>query len=180
MSGDDIEKYIRERTGENRVLAGDTADCMVIGIGSFLMGDDGIGVHAARVLKEMVPEDVEVVEGGVYSADMLAYIGGCKTVIFIDAMDSGLEPGTVYRFTPEEVKNESGIQMSIHDFGLYDLIRSARLMDLCPEKIILFAVQVKEVSLGIGLSEELERVLPELCRLVIKELSGVVNGIQED
>lgn len=124
-----------------------------------------------RRLRGRLPAGVELVEGGVWGLDLLPFLEGREKAVFIDAIDAGDEPGAVFRFSPRDVRRaECGPPVSLHDLGVYELIGAARLLDQCPEDIIVIAVQVKDISLGEGLSEEVEAALSEVCRLVEKEL----------
>lgn len=147
--------------------------CVVIGIGNPIKSDDGIGVRAVRYLEGKVPPEVELVEGSVYCADLFTFIENRSKVIFIDGIDAGEEPGSIFRFSPDEVRHRKPVvSMSVHDFGLYDLIATARLMDQCPEDITIIAVQVKDVDFGEELSEEVSAALPGVCELILAELGG--------
>jgi len=149
------------------------SECVIIGIGNILKSDDGIGVHAVRYLQDRLPQDVTLVEGGVYSPDLLTFLEDCRKVIFIDGLDAQEEPGAIYRFSPREVKRDtSSPPLSLHDFGLYDLITSAELLDQCPEEITIIGVQIKSLETGMELSGELRGTLPEIHRLVMEELDG--------
>ncbi|MBN2168739.1 MAG: HyaD/HybD family hydrogenase maturation endopeptidase [Actinobacteria bacterium] len=145
------------------------AERLLIGIGNTLMKDDGVGVHAARFLKSRVPRDVDVIEGGVYSIDLLYSMEGCSKVLFIDGIDAGEEPGAIFRFTPDDIREKSSGPLSVHEIGVMDLIRTAKLIGQEPPEITLFAVQVKELGIGEELTPEIEGVLPKLAELVVKE-----------
>lgn len=146
------------------------SDCVIIGIGNPIKRDDGIGIHVVRYLEGRLPADVELVEGSVYCADLLSFLEGRKKAIFIDGIDAGDKPGTVFRFSPEEIRQKPGIPLSLHDFGVYELITSARLLDQCPEEITIIAVQVKDVGTGEELSEELRAAIPRVRQLILEEL----------
>ena len=140
------------------------------------MSDDGIGVHAVRYLEGRLPDDVELVEGSVYCADLLPFLENRRKVVFIDGIDAGAEPGTLFRFSPEEVRNQKGNEpVSLHDFGIYELITAAKLLDQCPEDVILLAVQVKNVTVGEELSREVREAIPRVHRLLLDEL-GVIDS----
>lgn len=143
------------------------ADCVIIGIGNPIKSDDGVGVRAVRELRGKVPDGVELVEGSVYCADLLPFLEGCGRAIFIDGIDAGAEPGAVFRFTPDEVRQKQAVPLSMHDFGLYELIASARLLGQCPGEITIVAVQVKDTETGEELSEEVAGALPAVCGLVL-------------
>lgn len=164
-----------ERTAVDRseYISRAMPDCVIIGIGNLIKKDDGVGVHVVRGLAGRVPPGVELIEGSVYCADLHGSIEGCDRAIFIDGIDAGEEPGAVFRFTPDEVRGRgASASMSIHDFGLYDLIATARLMDQCPEEITIFAVQVKDVDLGMEMSPEVAVAVEKVCLLVLEELGG--------
>jgi hydrogenase maturation protease len=147
------------------------SECVIIGIGNILKSDDGIGVHAIRYLQDRLPQDVTLVEGGVYSPDLLIFLEDCHKVIFIDGLDAQEEPGAIYRFSPREVKRDTSTPpLSLHDFGLYDLIASAELLDQCPQEMTIIGVQIKSLETGMELSKELQDTLPEIHRLVMEEL----------
>jgi hydrogenase maturation protease len=152
------------------------AGCVVIGVGNPLCRDDGFGVHALKYLQGKVPEYVELVEGSIYGPDLLPYLEGKTKAIFIDALDAGEEPGALFRFRPEEVAQRlPSIPISLHDFGLYDLLRAAELLDQRPEEVVIIAAQVKELGIGTELSPELESLLPRVCELVLSEIEDFVR-----
>ncbi len=153
------------------------AACVVIGIGNPLRGDDGVGVRAVESLRGCLPDGVDLVEGMIYSPDLLPYLEGREKAVFIDAIDAGEEPGAVFRFSPREVRQERGSpSLSLHDFGLYELIASAELLEQCPEEITVIAVQVKSLEAGTELSPEVEKALPHVRRLVLEEVEKAGGG----
>jgi hydrogenase maturation protease len=146
------------------------SDIVVIGIGNLIKSDDGVGVHVVRRLEGQLSKEVELVEGSIYCADLFNLIEGKRKAIFIDAIDAGEEPGAIFRFTPEEVKQKTSVPMSIHDFGLYELIATSKLMGQCPEDITILAVQVENTEFGDTLTEKVAAVVPRVCELVMDEV----------
>ena len=147
-------------------------DVIVIGIGNTIKSDDGAGVRVLEMLEGMVGQDVELVEGSVYCADMLPFLEGRRKAVFIDGIDAGEEPGALYRFSADEVGESRGMALSVHDFGVYELLRAAALLDQCPKEVVMFCVQVKDTSFGDRLSPEVQAALPRLCELVVEEVGG--------
>jgi hydrogenase maturation protease len=146
-------------------------NCVILGIGNVLMRDDGVGVHVVRRLRERVPEGVELVEGGVYAPDLLVFLENRRKAVFIDGVDVGEEPGAVFRFPARKVGRKlSSPPISLHDYGVYDLITAAELLGQCPEEVVIIAVQVKSLDTGTELSEEVERAVPRVCELVMEEI----------
>lgn len=153
----------------------ETKDTVVIGIGNPIMGDDGVGVAVVRRLESLVSAPgIEVVEGSVYSPDLLPILEGRKKAIFIDGVDmEDTEAGAVFRFPLDEVSLlQKGNPLSLHDFGVAELITTAKLLDSCPSEIVFYAIQVKNVSLGEELSSEVESAVDKVCSLILKELTS--------
>jgi len=78
---------------------------LVMGVGSILMTDEGIGIRAVEELlkRYRFPENVEVLDGGTSGIELLSYISGRDYLIIIDAIKSGNPPGTVLRVEGEDV-----------------------------------------------------------------------------
>lgn len=149
------------------------SDCVVIGIGNTIRSDDGAGVEVVRRLRGKVPDGMELVEGSVYCADLFGFLDGRRRAIFIDGIDAGDEPGTVFRFTPEQARDrKEGHSLSVHDFGLYDLISSSRLLGRCPGDITIFAIQVGSTEVGEQLTPEVSSAVDRVCAMVLEELGS--------
>jgi len=149
------------------------SDIVVIGIGNLIKSDDGVGVHAIRHLEGKVPEGVDLIEGSIYCADLFCFLEGRHKAIFIDAIDADDEPGAIFRFSPHEVKQKTKTPLSIHDFGLYELIMTSKLMGECPEDITIFAVQVDNTEFGDRMTEGVAAAVPRVCELVLEEIARV-------
>jgi hydrogenase maturation protease len=144
----------------------------VLGLGNLLMGDEGVGIHVLHKLKERgPPEGVELVDGGTAGIDLLPVLKQADRVIIIDAVRAGGRPGSIYRFKPEDLKGETPMALSLHQFSLQDVLHSAHLLGIEPE-ITIIGVEPKRIAPGLELSEELQEVLPQLVEVVWAELSG--------
>jgi hypothetical protein len=68
---------------------------IVLGIGNILLSDEGIGVHAVNELsaRYKLPEEADVIDGGVSAMDCLDQIAQADLLLIADCMRSGREPG---------------------------------------------------------------------------------------
>ncbi len=148
---------------------------MIVGVGNILLKDEGIGVHVVRALQEMSlasPKgEVEVVDGGT-SPSAFDTAEGADKLIIVDAARGGGEPGTVYRFAPDEVSGERKLLASLHDLGLMD---SLRMMEAGnpPRETVIIGVEPAEVDWGLELTPALRERLPDVVRLVVEEQAGL-------
>ncbi len=141
---------------------------LILGIGNYLMGDEGVGVHFAQMLEnEKLPSGVDVVDGGTGGFHLTNFFEAYPTVILVDATLDGHQPGTIRPLKPRFSKDFPKA-MSTHDIGMKDLIEALTLMGTLP-KIYLFAVSIETLQQQqVTLSPEIESVLPELRRQVFE------------
>ncbi|WP_421796422.1 hydrogenase maturation protease [Haliscomenobacter sp.] len=139
---------------------------LIMGIGNYLMGDEGVGVHVAqRLAKETLPEGVDVLDGGTGGFFLMEYFENYPVVILIDATLDDRPTGTIRVIEPR-FASDFPRAMSTHDIGLRDLVEGLAILGKLP-KIYLFAVSIEMIqSQQIELSPELERVMPGLLEQV--------------
>jgi hydrogenase maturation protease len=146
---------------KNRVL--------ILGIGNYLMGDEGVGVHVAnRLQNENLPAEVDVVDGGTGGFHLLEYFETYQTIILVDATLDDNPNGNIRLIKPRFAQDFPKA-MSTHDIGLKDMVSALQLMGKMPT-IHLFVVSIESLQQqGIELTAEIEAVIPELIEK-IKEL----------
>lgn len=150
-------------------------EMLVLGIGNLLMGDEGVGVHAARMLEsECLPEDVKVVDGGTGGFHLLSYFHDFDPIVLIDATMDGKPAGTVTLTTPK-YSNEFPRSLTAHDIGLRDLIETAELTNGLPE-IYLVAVSIEEVLSG---RTTLSPAIQESLAKIVEIVRGILNSKKE-
>ena len=144
---------------------------LVLGIGNYLMGDEGIGVHVAEALTKVdMPSHVSVLDGGTGGFHLLEYFEEHPYVILIDATLDGRTPGTIRKIKPR-FASDFPRAMSTHDIGLKDLVSALQLTDKMPE-IDLFVVSIESIQQqGIELTPDVRRVIPWLVE-EIQEMVG--------
>ena len=143
---------------------------MVIGVGNLLLKDEGIGIHTVKALQEInLPRDVKIIDGGT-APDLIAYTEAGDKLIIIDAAKAGGEPGTVYRFLPQDLSEEIGGAISLHELGVVQNLKLMSLMGNEPGEIIIIGVEPKEIDWGTELSAELQQKVPEIVKVVLKEI----------
>ena len=148
---------------------------LILGIGNYLLGDEGIGVHAIRGLeKEDLPPSVRLVDGGTGGFHLLSFFSDYDPIVMIDATMDGAPPGTVRLLEPR-FASDFPRALSAHDIGLRDLIEAAALLAPLP-KIYLITVSIeRHQEMCTELSPAVTRSLPGVIRTVaslVKSLSG--------
>lgn len=147
------------------------AGVAIIGIGNPLLGDDGVGVE---VIKEMgrlkLPPAVRLYDGGVGGFSLLGLIEGAEKAIFVDALEMGLEPGSIRQLDMEQLQSlKPRLKYSLHEASLQECLPMLELMDK-PAKIVIVGIQPKRIGPGVGLSPEVKTAIPRAIKLVLKEV----------
>ena len=144
---------------------------LVLGIGNILMGDEGIGIHAVRYMKDHpFPGNVHLLDGGTGGFNLLSYLQEYDPVIIIDATADGRPPGTVNVLRPR-YSSDFPKSLGAHDIGLKDLIESTVLLEGLPE-IHLITISIHTGSLlGLELSPAIKPALPHIEQRVRNILS---------
>ena len=92
-------------------------DTLVLGIGNVLWADEGFGVRAVAALNEgwSFPEGVTLMDGGTQGLYLLPLVQSARRMLVFDAIDYGLEPGTLQVIRDEDIPSYLGIgKMSLH------------------------------------------------------------------
>ena len=129
-----------------------SSDTVVIGVGNTILSDDGVGVHAARLLQgdPRVPAGVSILDGGTIGLELgLPYASDASRVLLLDAVNSGEAPGTLTRMTARDLLDTSSGR-SVHQLGVADLIAALALVSTSP-RILLCSACSPRTRIGVRL-----------------------------
>ncbi len=143
----------------------------VLGIGNALLCDEGLGVRAAELVREGAPAGTRILAVGALGPELLPEVEGASRLLVIDCVDAGRPPGTVVRLD-DLGRLGDGPSLSMHEFGLRDLLAMAALHGRVPEEVVVLGVQPARVSPALGLSAEVTAALPRLVREALAVLAG--------
>ncbi|HEY9434959.1 MAG TPA: hydrogenase maturation protease [Blastocatellia bacterium] len=145
---------------------------LIIGIGNEYRGDDAAGLIVARRLKERLADSAKVIEQSGDGASLMEAWRGAETVIIIDAMMSGAPPGTIRRLDASAQPSlKEAFRCSTHAFGVAEAIELARALTRLPQSLVVFGIEGKNFSAGVGLSPEVERAVGGVVRLALTEVN---------
>ena len=146
---------------------------LILGVGNILLSDEGVGVRIVEAMEGWeLPDNVELFDGGTASVDLLDSLANRDKVIIIDAVKGGNEPGTLYRFTPNDVTIQRQNFTSLHQVGLLETLTMARYLGCAPQEVVIYGIEPKKVSWGLELSPEVAAVVIRVIELVLAELGN--------
>ena len=144
---------------------------LVLGLGNELLGDDAVGLLAARQIGDSLQEVADVKESSLYGLALLDLFIGYRYAAIIDSIQTGKHPpGTIIEIKPSDLERVS--TPSPHYAGLPELQEIAEKLQLdYPETIRIFAIEVQDsASLVTGLTPKVQETLPALVYRVTRQV----------
>jgi hydrogenase maturation protease len=137
---------------------------LILGLGNLLLGDEGVGVHAARALADGgLPAGVAALDAGTALLEALPDLETADLLIVVDAMRGGGPPGTVYRLD-EAALARNGCIASLHGFDLPRVLALTRRRSA--PRLVVFGVEPELIDWSLELSPRVAGSLPALLSAV--------------
>jgi hydrogenase maturation protease len=142
----------------------------ILGIGNYLLGDDGIGNYILEELIHQNPiRNAHLVIGETDIDYCLDQISLSDYLIVIDCVIAGKEPGTVSIYPINENISVKEWRLSLHNQHLFN--------ELCRRSINGYIVGVEpfDTDYKFGLSPTLKRAFPSIMNKVKNFLHAIIN-----
>ncbi|MBC5824805.1 MAG: hydrogenase maturation protease [Candidatus Eremiobacteraeota bacterium] len=139
---------------------------LVAGIGNIFLRDDGWGSEVARRLAASPPPGATVTDFGI-SGMHLAYemLSGYETVVLVDAVSRGGDPGTVYLIEPE--LDDAAGPGDAHRMDLQSVFGFMNQIKTGPAPAILVVgCEPADVGEGMGLSETVTHAIEPALAMI--------------
>lgn len=149
-----------------------STDIVVIGVGNTILSDDGVGVHAARLLESdpRVPPGVTILDGGTIGLELVRYASDASCLLLLDAMNLGQAPGTLARMIGRDLLERASAS-SAHQLGVMDLIAALLLVSRHPQDIVVLGIQPASTDWGTRLSPAVDTALERLVNAALGQLN---------
>ncbi|SFC93402.1 HyaD/HybD family hydrogenase maturation endopeptidase [Flavobacterium phragmitis] len=148
---------------------------LILGIGNYLMGDEGVGVHFInRIDKTQFPEGISFIDGGTGGFTLIPYIENHQKVIIVDATMDGKEEGTISLLKPR-FSEDFPISLSGHNFGLKDMVEILSMLDTMPEIYLYTITILKMEPMCMQLSPKVEASIEKVTAEIIQQIERFKN-----
>jgi hydrogenase maturation protease len=154
--------------------AGREKTTVVLGAGSPLMGDDGLGPEVIARLAERWEESptLRFLDGGVWGMRLLPHIEDADRLLVVDAIRAGEEPGTLVRLEAHEIPRHMSSKLSVHQIDLGEVFAVAELRGRFPPEAVAIGIEPEFVQAYVPLSDLVRAKLPELIEAVEQQLQA--------
>jgi hydrogenase maturation protease len=151
------------------------APVRVLGCGSPLMGNDGVGLKVIEALHKTELEDLkdlDIEDAGVCGLDLLNLLDGARKVIIVDAILADSPPGSVHLIKGKDLLD--GIEfhplVSVHDLTITDVLKIGEQVQELPEIVVI------GIEIGSIVTEATQVISPD----VLKGVDKAIKIIREE
>lgn len=147
----------------------------VLGVGSTILSDDGLGIRVIERLRdENLPGKVTLTEAGTAGAVLLDIIEEGDRLIVIDVIQSGARPGTIHELSLDDLSSVAPAHLaSSHGFDLITTLALARGIggkDV-PHDVVIIAVEAADITtFAENCTPEVEAAIDEVVNRVKEKL----------
>ena len=151
----------------------------VIGIGNADRGDDAAGLLVVRELASRLPATIDVIECPGDQTRLLDAWQDATVVLVVDAMRTGLEPGTVHVLDPSAAPLLEDSALSAHGFGLATAIELGRAVGNLPARLVIIGIEGADFGAGALVSTEVRAAVSRAVDLLAETLVGDAAVLRE-
>lgn len=145
---------------------------LLLGIGNDILGNDGVGLTAVRILKNEFHDRVDIVEAIAGGFKLMELLEGYEKVLILDAAVTGKYPlGTVMELSKEEFQDT--VAIAPHYVSLPEAINLAEKLGIkFPRDIRILAVEIEP---PFDLREGLDPVINDSIPRFLEKARGILN-----
>jgi coenzyme F420 hydrogenase subunit delta len=157
-------------------------DCLVLGCGNPLIGDDGFGPAVIQHLEKnyLLPDSVAAIDCGTSIRDILFDLllspqKPCKMIV-IDVTDSpDLAPGEIREIEIEQIRPEKISDFSLHQFPTTNMLSEIKAETSIDVRVFVAQVAGRPSEVMPGLSDPVRAAIPAMCELIMEEIESTPN-----
>jgi len=152
-------------------------DIVVCGLGNPLLSDEGIGIYLIQELtaRSNHSANVDFVETGSSSMNVVHVIANRKKAVLIDCALMGEPAGTIKKFTPEAVISVKNLaHFSLHEGDLLSVLELSRTLGEYPDNVVIFGIQPESIEPVQSLSPTLSARMGNYVEVISAELNNTV------
>ncbi len=146
---------------------------LILGVGNILYADEGVGVRAVERLLETYAfsDNVTLMDGGNLGMRLMQPLMDSDYCIVLDAVLGGDQPGTIYRFTGDDLRKSLAFKDSMHQSDLVDTLIYCELVGKRPDTVVIGMEPYDFKNMSIELTDVVADRLPAMLDIALTELA---------
>ncbi|QOG12595.1 HyaD/HybD family hydrogenase maturation endopeptidase [Arcobacter sp. FWKO B] len=144
----------------------------IVGAGTIIFKDEGVGVYAQRYLEEnyLFGEDVTLVDGGVLGFQLMTYYSEYDNVLILDTISMDDKAGSIYSIPADELLGLGSYKQNAHEVEIVEMLEICSLLDKMANVHIVGIVPKDIESVEIDLTSDIRLKFDEFVSSALKQL----------
>ncbi|MCV6606578.1 MAG: HyaD/HybD family hydrogenase maturation endopeptidase [Campylobacterales bacterium] len=144
----------------------------VVGVGTIIYKDEGIGVYAQRYIEKnyTFKSDVTLVDGGVLGFQLMTYYQDYDHVIILDTITMDDEAGAIYNIPAEELLGLGSYKQTAHEVEIVEMLEICSMLEKMAEVGIIGIVPEDIKSVKIDLTDLMKEKFQDFINTAMNEL----------
>ena len=157
-------------------------ECLVLGCGNSLIGDDGFGPAVVQHLERYyrLPDSVATIDCGTSIRDILFDIllsarKPAKMIIVDVTASPGLAAGEIREIGVDQIRPEKICGFSLHQFPTTNMLKEIKEETPIDVRVLVVQVAGMPTEVKPGLSEPVQAAIPPMCERIMAEIGSTQN-----
>jgi len=151
---------------------------VIIGAGTVIFNDEGVGVYAQKYLEQnyRFDGDVTFIDGGVLGFKLMTYYQEYDKVIILDTITMNDDiSGAIYNLPAMELLGLGSYKQTAHEVEIIEMLEICSLLENMAETNIIGIVPHDMQTVEVNLSDSLKKAFSNFIQAALDELerSGV-------
>jgi len=145
----------------------------IVGAGTVIFNDEGVGVYAAKYLEKNYDfdGDVTLVDGGVLGFQLMVYYQEYDRVIILDTITmENDKAGAIYNLPSEELLGLGSYKQTAHEVEIVEMLEICSLLENFAQTSIVGIVPADIITVKSDLSCELKNEFNNFVNVALGEL----------
>jgi hydrogenase maturation protease len=155
----------------------------VVGVGTIIFQDEGVGVFAQKYIDEnyTFSDDVTMVDGGVLGFQLMTYYQDYDKVLILDTITIEDDVGAIYNLPGDELLGLGSYKQTAHEVEVAEMLEICSLLEKMAEVNIIGIVPKDIQAVNVGLTDELKEKFQAFLQTALDELerSGIAFSKNE-
>lgn len=144
----------------------------IVGAGTIIFQDEGVGVFAQKYIEKNYTfnDDVTLVDGGVLGFQLMTYYQDYDKVLILDTITMDDSSGSIYNLPANELLGLGSYKQTAHEVEIVEMLEICSLLDKMADVNIIGIVPEDIASVNVGLSDEIRDKFPHFIKTALDQL----------
>ncbi len=144
----------------------------IVGAGTIIFQDEGVGVYASKYLQDNYTflDDVTLVDGGVLGFQLMTYYQDYDKVLILDTITMNDEVGSIYNLPGKELLGLGSYKQTAHEVEITEMLEICSLLEKMADVNIIGIIPKDIQSVNVGLSQEIADKFDDFISATMSEL----------